>query len=241
MLFYELSLPLMRVIDELGEVPDPTLVLTPIFKLDELSTNPGVAEILKKAHSVGMTISFNTIPEALFERLALRFRPFYLQGERTNFLVILNLLKAKNPEIRPALDDLKRRWLNAVFWERMGLHLPGRALEVSAERIIKCGFYSKFFHANEETRKEAAQYEQALGSDQFWMALVSAVWQRAIIVTGFAKSLRSLLLVQQLVSEEGMSDVEKRDNYPKTPIVEMKLDGKTREVRELGAEPSQRE
>lgn len=233
LLFYEMSIPLARVLSEIGPIENPKMTLRPTFKISELSPTPDIAEIINKAHSTEMVIRFRNISEATFERLALRFRPFFLEGEQTKFLEILNILKAKNPELHPELNAFKESWQKAVFGNRIGLRVPDSLVTVNAERLIRIGFYSKYFHSDSKIRAEAVRYETALGKETYWVALISSVWERAQLVATFAVQLRQLLLDQGFATEADLALIEEGDGYPTGEFVEIALTGRIAEFKVL--------
>ena len=147
-----------------------------------------------------MELHFPSLPDEVFEVLALRFRPFFAQNERTYFLNILSLLDRKNPHLRGQTKDLREQWRRAVFWGRMGM--TASDTKVKTDDIISIGFYSKYFHVAADKLKLAEEYRRKMGSDMFDLALVSSVWERACLVVFFACELQKPLLQMGVLSQE---------------------------------------
>jgi hypothetical protein len=96
----------------------------------------------------------------------------------------------------------------------MGLDLRDKEARVTADQLIEVGFYSRYFHLTKETREKAAFYEAKLGSDRYWLALVSSVWQRSGIVVECAKFLRPVLIAQGYATEEDLAQLERGTPRP---------------------------
>jgi hypothetical protein len=194
-LFYETAQPLARLLVELPPMRDPRVTFRVQSRMDTLSQPMSVEKLLQDAESK-MVLDFPHLPEPLFERLCLRFRPFYMEKEDTNFLGITQLLKAQNPELRANMDARIKRWDGAIFWGRMAMKAPSAPGKIEAEDVIKAGFYSSYFHVTAKRRAAARAYEAALGPATFRIALVSSVWERSFLVVKLAAELRDVLLAQ---------------------------------------------
>lgn len=179
---------LRRVVDELPPLgPSIPFTVTADFPRAAVPPNASVEDVLAIAESINLELVFPNLPENLFERLALRFRPFYAQQDETHFLSVLALIGAQNEDLRPVTSKFKDRWKNAIFWGAMGM--PLKALSVNAENVIKAGFYSTYFHVSRTSQQECEAYEAALGRDIFRVAVVSSVWQRSRVVLEFIDGL----------------------------------------------------
>jgi len=93
------------------------------------------------------------------------------------------------------------------------MEVPSAPSKVSAEDVIRAGFYSSYFHIASGQRAIARAFEEALGSDMFRIALVSSVWERSFLVVELAQSLRELLLVQGWASEAELQRFERESGY----------------------------
>lgn len=192
-LFWEAAQPLKRVLAELPDIGTGfKMKLTPVLPREALSRATTLPELVNSSVSSELEIEFQNLPEPLFERLALRFRPFYANDEDVNFLRMLNTLAEKNRTLLAWKKELKAKWERAVFWGAMGM--PGMSPSVKAEEVIKTGLYSRYVHLNAEHRAKAAIYEEALGAEMFRIALVSSVWQRSLYVSSLADLLENLLV-----------------------------------------------
>lgn len=103
-------------------------------------------------------------------------------------------------EIRPWTRSLRKRWRNAVFWGGMGMTADD--LPVETDRIISIGFYSKYFHVEQDKISLADEYRKKMGSEIFEVALISAVWERSKLVVGVANALQPQLVAQGVLSQD---------------------------------------
>lgn len=159
-----------------------------------------IDKTLESASMAKLEISFPMLPEDQFEVLALRFRPFFAQTEKINFMNLLSLLDKNNRHVRTWTKSLRKRWRDAVFWGGMGM--TAEDLPVETDRIISVGFYSKYFHVEQDKISLADEYREKMGADIFEVALISAVWERAKLVVGVANSLQPQLVAQGVLSQD---------------------------------------
>jgi hypothetical protein len=223
LLYWEAAQPLKQVLADLPPLGSG-------FPLSMKLTAPAAAgfrpqtleELACTAGSSELTVTLPSLPEPLFERLALRFRPFYAQKEATNFLALLKMLADMNEDLRAHRDHLKERWQRAVFFGAMGM--PNTTPPVDAEQLIMAGFYSRYFHLSDEARDLADRYEAAMGKDMFKAAVVSSVWQHSKLVLGLADELERYLVETELLPEEAPAAF--RDGYrsPSTTVT-LSLEG----------------
>lgn len=200
-LFWETTQPLRRVVEELPDLSDGVRFhLRPSIPRKLIARGADPFEVLSSSTSAELEVVFPNLPEALFERLALRFRPFYANDEQVNLLSILKLLAQHNVHLREWRQKRKRSWESAVFWGAMGM--PNRDPPVDAEDVIRTGLYSRYFHLNVECREQALAYERSLGEGMFRIALVSSVWQRSLIVVMVAKELEGELVNHGIVDAQ---------------------------------------
>jgi hypothetical protein len=211
--YWEVAQPLRHVFEQLpaleGSIPIKMNVKAP---LNGWSKQPNFSDLIGASVESRWSISFQNLSEEQFERLALRFRPFFAQKEETNFLRTISAMVAMNPEMRDWHHDLKTRWNRAVFWGAMGL--PASDPPVTTDAIINAGFYSRYFHVTRERRAEAKAYEDCLGTELYWTALVSSVWQRSAIVLDVARQIEDLLIHQKLKTEEELATLKTRIHQP---------------------------
>lgn len=104
-----------------------------------------------------------------------------------------------------------RRSAEGIYLSPSNKYLADYAAENAwrEDKLITAGFYSRYFHLTKESREKAAVYEAKLGSDRYWLALVSSVWQRSGIVVECAKSLRPVLIAQGYATEERLAQMER--------------------------------
>ncbi|MFN3436144.1 MAG: hypothetical protein ACK41V_00460 [Acidovorax sp.] len=196
LMFWRAAMRLRLVTDEL-----PSVKSFPISLKIQGAKNMGSLEkTLELASLANLEIFFSTLPEAQFEVLALRFRPFFAQNEKINFMNLLSLLDKRNPKVRPWTKSLRKRWRDAVFWGGMGM--KAEDLPVETDRIISVGFYSKYFHIEQDKMSLADEYREKMGAEIFEVALISAVWERAKLVVGVANSLQPQLVAQGVLSQD---------------------------------------
>lgn len=202
--YWEVAQPLRHVFEQLpdleGSIPLKMNVKVP---LTGWTTQPSLTDIIEASVESSWSISFQNLSEEQFERLALRFRPFFAQKEETNFLRTISAMAARNPEMRDWHHDLKIRWNRAVFWGAM--ELPSCEPPVTTDAIINAGFYSRYFHVTRAQRAEAKAYEDSLGKELYWIALASSIWQRSAIVLDVARQIERLLIHQKLKTEEELA------------------------------------
>lgn len=203
-LFWETAQLLKHVVAELPDIGEgPKLRLTPVFPRSAMVPGATTIDLLNAAVSSEMVLTFRNLPEPLFERLALRFRPFYANDEEVNFLRLLKFASQLNEHLHPWRQERKAAWDRAVFWGAMGM--PQQSPPVKAEEVIKAGLYSRYFHLNRELRDKAMAYEKSLGVGMFRIALVSSVWQRSNIVVQVATEMEAQLVDLGIVSEEAVA------------------------------------
>lgn len=202
-LFWETAQPLKRILDilpSLGEGLHSKMQIR--FPRDSWSQQATLESLMQASIESEIVTTFQNLPEDLFERLALRFRPFFANNETTSFLKVLACVARYWPELKPWQKNYKERWHRAVFWGAM--EMPERTPPVKADAVIEAGFYSRYFHVSSERRIEAKKYESSLGKDIFRAALVSAVWQRSKLVIEVADEFEGAL------SRNGALDDETR-------------------------------
>lgn len=214
-LFWETAQPLKRVLEDLPDIGEGSPMAMTLTAVARRPSGSPVLEVMASK----ISILLPNLPEPLFERLALRFRPFYVQEERTFFLGLLTLLADRNEDLRAETKRWKERWNRAVFLGAM--EMPEATPRISAELVIKTGFYSRYFHVNAETRERVAEYERSIGKEMFRAALVTAVWQRARLVVALADEVEKYLLDTMLLPEDAATAA--RDLYRNQPEI-LRLD-----------------
>lgn len=234
LLFYESAQFLAQMLAELPPIRVQAKFLAQ-FPIDAPPDYKDEADLLNRAASVTARVTFPNLSEAEFERLALRFRPFFLNDEPTRFLSVINLLGRMNEDLRPVVASFQERWKKAVFWHRLSLTVSTPGVSVDADELIRVGFYSRYFHLNRESRKKARLYEEALGRDRYWIALVSSVWQRSVVVVDFANKLRPVLLAQEYATEDDLATLDRPARYPEGDSVEVHLGTGSARVKKLNS------
>ncbi len=203
-LFWETAQLLKHVVVELPDIGQgPTLRVRPVFPSSARTPGSTIVDLMNASVSSEIEITFQNLSEPLFERLALRFRPFYANDEEVNLLRVLNVVSQFNEHLHPWAKERRTSWTRAVFWGSMGM--PQQTLPVQAEEVIKVGLYSRYFHLNLEQRQRALAYEKALGAGMFRVALVSSVWQRANFVIQVATEMEDHLVELGIVSGEALA------------------------------------
>ena len=186
LLFWKAAIPLRQIVNELPQIeagfPMNVTIHVPTEAANACSSLP---DVLGASTQSQMNIKFPNLSEPHFERLALRFRPFFATKEETNFLRTVNEIAYLNVDARNWLDEWRTKWKRAVFWGAMGM--PKQVPALDPEKVIAAGFYAGYFHFDEKSTQLAQQYQQSLGKDMFRVAVVSTVWQRARIITWFAE------------------------------------------------------
>ena len=236
-LFWEAAQLLKHVVTELPDIGQgPSLRVRPVFPLSALTPGSTIVDLMNVSVSSELEITFQNLPEPLFERLALRFRPFYANDEEINLLRVLNVVSQLNEHLHPWAKERRTSWTRAVFWGSMGM--PQQTPPVQAEEVIKVGLYSRYFHLNLEHRQRALAYEKALGAGMFRIALVSSVWQRANIVIQVATEMEDHLVELGIVSAEAVAAA--RMPFVQPDKISLKLVGgpgaiKAKELAQLGS------
>lgn len=203
-LFWEAAQQLKHVAAELPDLGQgPGLRDRPVIPTSAFIHGSTIVELMNASVRSELEITFQNLPEPLFERLALRFRPFYANDEEINFLRVLNVVTRLNEQLHPWAKERRTSWARAVFWGSMGI--PMQSPPVQAEEVIEDGLYSRYFHLNLEHRERALAYEKALGADLFRIALVSSVWQRANIAIQVATEMEDHLVELGIVSAEAVA------------------------------------
>lgn len=101
-LFWETAQLLKHVVAELPDIGQgPSLRVRPVFPLSALTRGSTVVDLMNASVSSELEITFQNLPEPLFERLALRFRPFYANDEEVNLLRVLNVVSQLNEHLHP--------------------------------------------------------------------------------------------------------------------------------------------
>ncbi len=232
LLFWETACPLRRVLNDLPQLSGKfPMEVTPVVPSPKISGAVGLTEILNSAVSATLTISLPNLPEPLFERLALRFRPFYAENEETSFTRVMNILARRNEELRTWTSGLKSKWKRAAFWGAMGLSTGG--LRVNAEDVIRVGFYSPYFHVERPMADLARQYERTLGVDMFRVAVISSVWQRSLLVADTADSLEEMLIALELATPEHLASCKLTKEDPASITLTVEGRAGCIQVREL--------
>lgn len=191
--FWQIAQPLRHVVEELPALEKSIPIrMTLKVPLKDLDAPLSLEQLTQIAVEARWQWSMQNLSEAEFERLALRFRPFFAEKEATNFLQTIHAMAAQNPALRDWHKAWKKRWNRAVFWGAMSI--PLNDLGMTADSIISVGFYSRYFHVTKERRAQAESYEAALGQEIYWLALTSAVWQRAVIVLDLAAEIEDYLV-----------------------------------------------
>lgn len=212
-LFYEVAQPLARLLKELPPMRNPEAKFNVTLPKDDAAVPLPIEEVFRRAGETWMLLNFPHLPEPLFERLCLRFRPFYSEKEDTKFLGITAMLKVHNPDLRAEMDRYIDRWKRAVFWGRMDMIVPTAPGNLLAEDVIRVGFNSAYFHVTAAYRATARKYEEAVGRDMFRIALVSSVWERSFLVLELASALRPVLLAQGLATEDELVAFEREHEF----------------------------
>lgn len=195
---------LKHVVAELPDIGQgPSFRVKPVVPSSACTPEATVVDLMNASVSSELEITFQNLPEPLFERLALRFRPFYANDEEVNLLRVLNVVSQLNEHLHPWAKERRTSWTRAVFWGSMGM--PQQTPAVQAEEVIKVGLYSRYFHLNLEQRQRARAYEKALGAGIFRIALVSSVWQRANIVIQVATEMEDHLVELGIVSGDAVA------------------------------------
>ncbi len=211
-LFWETAQPLKHVVAELPDISNGhKMNIKPVFPRSALVPGASTVDLLNASVSSELELVFPNLPEPLFERLALRFRPFYANDEEVNLLKLLNFVSQLNPHLHPWKKERKASWDRAVFWGAMGM--PEQTPAVKAEDVIKAGLYSRYFHVNKIHREKALAYEKSLGVGMYRIALVSSVWQRSNVVLQVANEMEQLLVGLGIVTAEAVEAA-------KTPAVQ---------------------
>ncbi|WP_431101528.1 hypothetical protein [Roseateles noduli] len=211
-LFWETAQPLKHVVAELPDISNGhKMNIKPVFPRSALVPGASPVDLLNASVSSELELVFPNLPEPLFERLALRFRPFYANDEEVNFLKLLNFVSQLNSDLHPWKKERKASWDRAVFWGAMGM--PEQKPAVKAEDVIKAGLYSRYFHVNKVHREKALAYEKSLGVGMYRIALVSSVWQRSNVVLQVANEMEQLLVNLGIVTAEAVEAA-------KTPAVQ---------------------
>lgn len=195
LLFWKVAMRLQAVTIQLPE-PTPRGVL----RVERGRVHDTLERTIESGERSVLEVHFPSLSDEVFEVLALRFRPFFAQNERTYFMNILSLLDRKNPQFRDQTRDLREQWRRAVFWGAMGM--VAADTKVKTDDIINIGFYSKYFHVAPDKLKLAEEYRRRMGSDMFDLALVSSVWERACLVVHLARELQAPLLQLGVLSQE---------------------------------------
>lgn len=223
LLFIETAQRLREAVEKLPKLSLRAKLLL-MIPADEVGGSSSVEELVSSADSVSPELDLPNLSEAQFEQLALRFRPFMLNNEKVNFEYIVNLLNARNPDMRAHLAPYSKRWEQAIFWGAIGLsHFEHSDKQLTADELIGCGFYSQYFHLNLEKRARALRMKAALGVDRYWAALVSSVWARAQVVVDLSKALRIVLIAQGYATEDQLRAIEAPTGYPKEERVILRL------------------
>lgn len=211
--FWRIAQPLRHVLEELP-VLEKSFPLEMKLKvpLKDLEAPLSLDKLAKIAVEARWRWSMPNLSDAQFERLALRFRPFFAEKEDTNFLQTINAMAARNPAMRDWHKALKTRWNRAAFWGSMSI--PQNNLGMTTDSIISVGFYSRYFHVTKERRAAAEAYEAALGEEIYWLALVSSVWQRSAIVLDLAMQIESYLLLHKYRSRLELDDLARKPDRP---------------------------
>lgn len=202
MLYWRVAIRLRDHLKKLPRLEAPKAEVT-LRGIKNSGPAADISEHARAATSGTVTFTLQTLPEEQLEVLALRFRPFFAQGEKVNYLAMLALLGRCNEHLRPRLKALRGFWESAAFWQTM--KLTGHTLPVDAENVITTAFYSKYFHVEPEKQQRADLYRKSLGDDLFEVALVSSVWQRSRMVVDLLPNIERHLLNQGLLSAEEAS------------------------------------
>ena len=214
--FWKVAQPLRHVFEELPalekSIPAKMNFKIPVEKLAYLDVN-SIEQMAELAIEARFTWSMQNLSDAQFERLALRFRPFFAQSEETNFLKTINKMVERNPAMQDWHQSLKARWDRAAFWGAMSI--PKNDLRMTTDSIIKTGFYSRYFHVSKEQLALSEAYEKVLGEDMYWIALVSSVWQRSSIVLNLATQIEALLLEHKLSTKGELDALALKPMRPK--------------------------
>lgn len=233
LLYWEVAQPLKHIFRELPELEE-RIPANMVVKLPPRKWNrqTDIADVLRASVESKLSLSFQNLPEAQFERLALRFRPFFANGEQTNFLRTIAAIAAQYEEMVPWQKSFKQRWNRAVFWGAMGM--PERDPPVTADGVIDAGFYSRYFHVSPEGRKKAKAYEASLGTTMFRVALVSSVWQRSALVLSVADEIEDWLLNRGLLSEAARDEAASPAAQPERLSLEVQGGEGAIQLKELG-------
>lgn len=220
--FWQIAQPLRHVFEELPEleksIPLQMKLKVPMRPLEEAvivvdeTAIISIEQVAELAVEARWSWSMQNLSEAQFERLALRFRPFFAQKEKTHFLTTINRMAERNPAMRDWHQDLKASWDRAAFWGAMSI--PKTDLQITTDSIISIGFYSRYFHVTKEQRAEAEAYEKVLGEEMYWLALVSSVWQRSAIVLNLATQIEAALLDHKRHTKEELEALAQKPVRP---------------------------
>ena len=207
LLFVRASVPLQKVTLELPEINDQFIHLhgSATVRNSDLNNQVTTVTVLNSAIQSSMNIEFSGLPEAVFERLVLRFRPFYAKDDKTNFSKFLTLIARKNLELRDWCSEWRVKWERAVFWRAMGM--PTQVPKVNAEKVIEAAFYARYFHFETAKEDQVLAYEAALGKGLLRTAIVSSVWQRSLLVVNLAEEIRAYLSRAGLLSDKEWSAI----------------------------------
>ena len=214
LLYLRASIPLRRVVQELPEIGENFIRAraSASVKNSQITDCMELHDVLSAAFESSIDIKFSGLPEPIFERLVLRFRPFYANNETINFLTVVNQLAKQNHELREWCGEWRIKWKRAVFWGAMGM--PAVSPKVSAEKIIEAAFYSRYFHYDSKKEQQVCEYERALGKDILRVALVSSVWQRSLLTVSLAEDIQRYLLRAGLLQETTLSDMNSAYDQP---------------------------
>lgn len=237
-LFWEVAQPLKLVFRELPELSAGFPATMRIkFPTAGLESPPDLTDLVHRSVESAIALSFPNLPEELFERLALRFRPFFAQGEETHFLRVISSIAGRDRQLARWQQDLKKRWHRAVFWGAMAM--PERTPPVTPDAIINAGFYARYFHVSHDRRREARTYEESLGADIFRVALVSSVWQRSGLVIEVANQIQDWLVANSLLDDAAIAVAADPGRQPER--IQLNLTGGVGAVRLMPAAASREE
>jgi|GEM_PF-4434834 len=233
-LFWETAQPLKHVVAELPDISGGQRInIKPVFPRSALVPGATAVDLLNASVSSEVEIVFRNLPEPLFERLALRFRPFYANDEEVNFLKLLNFVSQLNSDLHPWKKERKAAWERAVFWGAMSM--PEQTPTVKAEDVIKAGLYSRYFHVNKVHREKALAYEKSLGVGMYRIALVSSVWQRSNIVLQVVNEMEPRLVDLGVVTAEAVEAAKTPAVQPEEISLKMKGGPGSFQAKEIGA------
>lgn len=141
----------------------------------------------KSQGELALRIAVPTLDEPVLERLLLRFRPFWLEGEQVNFLYVLSQLGRERPEYQPWLRAVRNDWNQCLFFMQIG------DVRLTPAIVLKAALNADYFHFDENAAAELRELQRVFGASCVRAALVTTVWHRADLICKFADEIEATL------------------------------------------------